>query len=544
MSDLTANGRGMVVAPQPEAAEAGVEILRAGGNAVDAALACAFVQTVVDPMMCGIAGFGSLAVYLPQAHGVHEYIDFYAPAPLAATPAMWQDLVESEARDGFGFRLRGRVNDIGYQAICVPGALRGFHEAHRSYGRLPWGDIVEPAIQAATDGWFVRPGVYAFWSAEGEMGRVDNAERLAYSESGRKLYCRNDGSPKRIGEWVRNPDYAHTLTTIADQGADVFYFGEIAALMADDIAAHGGLVSPGDLAAYQPERNDPLQSTYRGYRLTTNAPPGGGIMLLEMLNILEHFDLRAFRHNSTDYIVTVAEAMKRATVDKDQYIGDPRFVEIPLTRLTSKEYAQALAGEIRDGHRASVARLSPSPAADTTHVSVVDREGGCVSLTHSLGMPSGVITPGLGFFYNGCMQAFDPRPNRAASIAPGKARFSGVCPSIVFRDDQPYLVIGAPGGTQIPMGMLQVIVNVIDFNMTMQEAVAAPRFSSTSDIIDVVNRIPRAISRSLNARGYEVARNPLSYAIAAVHGIRLSDGDLEGGSDPGRDGVALGTDCL
>jgi gamma-glutamyltranspeptidase/glutathione hydrolase len=533
----------MVVAPQPEAVEVGVEILRAGGNAVDAALACAFLQTVVDPMMCGIAGFGSLMVYLPRQMGVPECIDFHAPAPLAATPTMWQNLLEGEARDGFGFRLRGRINDLGYQSIAAPAALRGFHEAHRLFGRLPWGNLIEPAIRAASDGWFVRPAVEAFWSAGGEMGRADNTERLAYSESGRRLYCLHDGTPKRIGDWVRNPDYANTLTAIAAGGAEVFYTGKIAAQITQDIAEHGGLITAKDLETYQAQRVQPLDSTYRNYRVITSAPPGAGIMLIEMLNILENFDLAALRHNSPEYIVTVAEAMKRATIDKDHYVGDPRFVEIPLTRLSSKAYARDLAREIEQGRKASVPRMPvPASSPDTTHVSVVDGEGGCASLTHSLGMPSGVITPGLGFFYNGCMGAYDPRPNRAGSIAPGKARFSGMCPSIVFRDNEPFLVIGAPGGTQIPMGVLQSIINVIDFNMTMQQAVAAPRFSATSDVIDIVNRIPRAISQKLTLRGYDVIRNPYGYSIAWVHGIRCSQGQLDGGADPGRDGMALATD--
>jgi gamma-glutamyltranspeptidase / glutathione hydrolase len=544
MQQPALSGIGMVVAPQPEVAEVGVEVLRAGGNAVDAALACAFLQTAIDPMMCGIAGFGSLIVYLPKAKNVvHECIDFHAPAPLAVTPAMWEDLIEGEARDGFGFRLRGRANDLGYQSICVPAALRGFHEAHQLYGSLPWGDLIEPAIRTSMDGWFVRPAVYAFWNAAGEMGRVDNTARLGFSESGRKLFCRSDGSPKRTGEWIHNPDYARTLAAIAKHGVDIFYSGEIGALIAEDMAAHGGFLSARDLSAYRAQRNQPLQSTYRGYRVSTNTPPGGGVMLLEMLNILENFDLRVLRHNSADYIVTLAETMKRATVDKDQYVGDTRFLEIPLGRLTSKDYAREVAAAITSGHKVTVTRFEcPQSPPDTTHVSVVDSQGGCASLTHSLGMPSGVITSGLGFFYNGSMGAFDPRPNRAASIAPGKTRFSGICPSIVFKEKDPFLVIGAPGGTQIPMGMLQAIVNVIDFDLTMQEAVSAPRFSATSNVIDVVNRIPRAVGRALEARGYEVVRNPFGYSIAWVHGIKRSNGHLEGGADPGRDGMALATD--
>lgn len=533
---------GMVVAPQPEAVEAGVEALRAGGNAVDAALACAFVQTVIDPLMCGIAGFGSMAVHFPGQEGIHEYIDFHAPAPQAATPTMWQGRIEGEARDGWGFRLRGRINELGYQAVCVPATLAGLWEAHRSHGRMSWGDLIEPAVRAASDGWIVRPAVYEYWKAEGDLGRAASIDRLAYSGSGRTLYCRPDGSPKRVGERIRNPDYAQTLVKIAKRGAQDFYTGELAALMIQDFAANGGFFIERDLAEYRPARRKPLESTYRDYRIKTNSPPGGGTMLLEMLNIVEHFDLEALRHNSPDYIATVAEAMKLATADKDRWVGDPRFVDVPVDRLTSKSYAGDLARAIQTGRRASIARLPWAPAPDTTHVSVVDCEGGCVSLTHSLGLPSGVITPGLGFVYNGCMHAFDPRPGRAASIAPGKTRFSGIAPSIAFRGEDPVLVIGATGGTQIPMGLLQVIINVIDFKMTMQEAVAAPRFSATSNAIDIVNRIPRSVGRSLEARGYEVVRRPSGFGIAWIQGIKSAYGRLEGGSDPGRDGMAMATD--
>lgn len=541
VSSMTAHP-GMVVAPQPEAVEVGVEILRAGGNAIDAALACAFMQTAIDPLMCGIAGFGSLAVYMPGAK-VHEYIDFHAPAPAAATPTMWQDIVDGQARDGFSFSLRGRVNDLGYQAACVPAALRGYDEAHRRYGRLPWADLIEPAIRAARDGWFVRPAVYTYWSGEAEFGRAGGAERLRYSETGRALYCRDDGTPKRIGDWVQNPDYANTLSAIAKHGADIFYFGEIAARIDQDMAAHSGLVRLRDLEDYRPRRTQPLESSYQGYRVTTNAPPGGGVMLLEMLNILENFDLAAMGHNTPTYIATVAEAMKQATIDKDLWVGDPHFVDVPIDHLISKAYAREHADRIERGHKTSVTRLQgPAPSPDTTQVCVVDTEGNCVSLTHSLGIPSGAITAGLGFMYNGCMAAFDPRPGRAASIAPGKARFSAVSPSILFKDGKAALVIGAPGGTQITMGVIQAILNSIDFNMPATDAVAAPRFSATSDIIDVCNRIPRVTARALNALGYEVARNPMGHTIAWVHAIKLADGRLEGAADPGRDGMALSTD--
>lgn len=529
----------MIVAPQPEAAEAGAEILQAGGNAVDAAVACALVQGVVDPLMCGIAGFGSLGICLPS-RGHQGYIDFHAPAPLAARPDMWASLVEAETRDGFGFILKGRVNEIGYQSICVPASLKAYAETHAELGALPWADVVRPAIEWAEKGWTVRPHVHFWWSSEGEMGRLANHERLRFTTAARRLYCRPDGSPRVVGDRVTNPEYAGTLRLIAKHGADVVYTGEIAERIVADVRANGGLLTRTDLETYAPVRRPPLSGTYRDVRITTNHPPGGGIMLVEMLNVLEHFDLRALGHNSVEYVRVVAEAMKRATTDKDRHVGDPAFVDVPVARLTSKEHARAMADEIRRGVKADVPRFeSASAPRDTTHVSVVDRDGGCVTMTHSLGMPSGVVTEGLGFMYNGCMAVFDPRPGRAGSIVPGKARFSSMCPSIVFRGDAPYLVIGAPGGTQIAMGVLQAILNVLEFGMTMTEAVSAPRFSVTSNAIDVANRIPYRVTRALEAQGYEVIRSPYTFRFAAVHGIRIDGEQLDGGADPSHDGIAL-----
>jgi gamma-glutamyltranspeptidase / glutathione hydrolase len=534
-----APGKGMVVCPQPEAAESGVEILRSGGNAVDAAVACAFAQTVVDPLMCGIAGFGTAAVYLPQA-GVHEYIDFHAPAPLRSRPDMWEHLLEGEARDGFGFSIRGRLNDLGPQSIAVPGTLAGLKRLHEHHGRLPWAEVVAPAIAWAREGFFVRPSMYAFWIDEPMPGRASNRERLAYTAAGRALYCKDDGTPKTIGTPLRNADYADTLERVARDGAESFYRGEIARRMVEDIAGHGGLLSLDDLASYEPRHTAPLAGAYRDRRITTNQPPGGGAMLLQMLGVLEHFDLAGLGHNSPEYIRIVCEAMKRATVDKDRHIGDPAFVDVPLARMLSPEHAAQAAAEIRAGVKADVPRIDAAALVprDTTHLSVVDGDGNCVALTHSLGMPSGVVTPGLGFMYNGCMGVFDPRPGRAGSIAPGKARFTSSCPTIVFRGGQPEIVLGAPGGTQIAMGVLQAILNVVDFGMAMQPAVSAPRFSSTSNAIDVSNRIPRSVTRELEALGYPVVRNPFGYTIAWVHAIRLAQGRLDGGADPGRDGVA------
>lgn len=529
---------GMVVAAQPEAAEAGIEALKAGGNAVDAALACAFVQTAIDPLMCGIAGFGSMAVYMPGGN-IHEYLDFHAPAPRKATSTMWQDIVEGETRDGFGFVLKDRVNDLGYQAICAPTALKAFELASRRYGRLPWIELMKAAIDYSEKGWIVRPAVSLFWNDEGELGRVPNYSRLGFSATGRKLYF-TDGKPKRTGELVRNPDYAKVLRIIGEHGADAFYSGEIADRIISDMEEHGALLAREDFDNIEVRITKPLTGRYRGYDVSTNPPPGGGIMVLQMLRMLEQFDLKKFGHNTPDYICTLSEVMKRATIDKDRFFGDPSFVDIPVNRLLSAAYADQLVREIRKGTRAHVPRIesvAPVPK-DTTQVCAADSEGNCVSMTHSLGAPSGVITDGLGFMYNGCMGAFDPRPGRSGSIAPGKTRFSAMCPSIVFRDGRPRFALGAPGGTQIAMGVLQVILNLVDHDMGMLEAVTSPRLSSTSDAIDVVNRIPRFVTRELESRGYKVVRNPYGYSVSWVHGIEINGDQFTGAADPGRDGVA------
>ncbi|WP_034691595.1 gamma-glutamyltransferase [Acidovorax sp. MR-S7] len=529
----------MVVCPQPEAAESGIDILRAGGNAVDAAVATALAQTVVDPLMCGIAGFGTAAVYLPGA-GVHEYFDFHSPAPLAAREDMWEDLLEGETPDGFGFILKGRVNDIGPQSIATPATLKGLEAMHQAHGRLPWKQVVEPAIRWAQDGFFVRPGMHAFWIDEPTSGRVGNLERLQYSEEGRALYCRPDGRPKAIGTPLRNEGMARVLRQIAEEGSHPFYQGDLAREMVAHLQSLGALVTLDDLARYEVRRNAPLVGSYRDRTVTTNQPPGGGAMLLEMLGILENFDLGAMEHNSPEYLRIVCEAMKKATSDKDRHIGDPHFFDVPLDQLLSKDMAREAAAQIRAGQRFSVERVNPGAPVprDTTHLAVVDGDGNCVSLTHSLAMPSGVITPGMGFLYNGCMGVFDPRPGRAGSIQPGKSRFTSSCPTITFKDGQLDVVLGAPGGTQIAMGVLQALLNVIDHGMEMQAAVSAPRFSSTSNAIDVCNRIPRHTTRALEAQGYKVNRNPYNYTIAWVHGVQVQADGLHGGADPGRDGVA------
>ncbi|MDA7948341.1 MAG: gamma-glutamyltransferase [Hyphomicrobiaceae bacterium] len=531
---------GIVSAPQPEAVEAGADALKKGGNAVDAAIACALVQTAVDPQMCGIAGFGCMHLFLPE-NGEHLLLDFQGRAPAGVRPDMWEDLIVKEAEDGFGFILKDHVNDVGYGAISTPMTLRAFDIALKRFGTMKMADLLEPAIHYAENGMIVRPHINYFWNSNEGGGKAPHAWRLTKNPAARKIYVKEDGNLHKLGEIVRNPDMAEIFRRIARDGVEDFYSGAIAREIVADMEANGGLITAADLESIEIDDMEPLWGEYRGLRISTNRPPGGGVMVILMLNILENFDLAEMGHNSPDYIATVSEAMKIATVDKDMHVGDPRFVDVPLERLISKDYARECAERIKAGEKTHVPRFNPGgeESKDTTHVSTADEHGNCVALTHTLGMPSGVVTDGLGFMYNGAMAVFDPRPGRTGSLAPGKARFSAMCPSILFKGDEPFFVVGAPGATFITMGVLQAILNVVDFGMNAQEAVMAPRFSTTSDTIDVSNRVTRATQAELEQRGYPVRRSPLSYHFAGVHALRKTEAGWDGGADPGRDGMAM-----
>ena len=339
--------QGMVSAPQPEAVEAGLEALEAGGNAVDAAIATALVQTVVDPQMCGIAGFGNLHVYLP-GQNVHTTLDFHGRSPLAVRPDMWADLIEREAEDGWGFILKGRVNELGYGAISTPRTLAALDEALNRWGTRPLAELLQPAIAYCEDGFAVRPHVWQFWHEPAAAGRDPNIGLVTKNRHAAQIYTKN-GATLDIGDTLRNPDMGAVLRRIAERGVKDFYEGDIAQRILADMAANGGLIGAADLQTCAPEENEPLWGTYRGYRLATNQPPGGGVQLIEMLNILEQFDLVSLGHNSPDYIRIVAEAMKIATADKDAKVGDPRFVDVPLDELTSKQYAAGKADAIKRG---------------------------------------------------------------------------------------------------------------------------------------------------------------------------------------------------
>jgi gamma-glutamyltranspeptidase/glutathione hydrolase len=531
--------KGIVVAEQPDAVEVGARILMVGGNAVDAAIACAFAQGVVDQMNGGVAGYGCAQVYLP-GRGIHDGSNFLFQAPAAVVPGMWTHLLERETPDGFGFVLKDYINDYGYQSIAVPGAVKGWYDLQRRFGTLPWSDVIEPALRLATGGYRITPAVREQWFVVDDAGRADNIHRLRQTPAYAHLFFASDGSALKTGALVRNPDYGATLETIARDGADGFHAGRVADAISQDMERNGGLLRRGDLEAYEVEPVKPLWGEYRGHRISVLPPPTSGAMLLRMLHMLAHFDLRGMGHNTPDYIAAVAEAMKRAQLAKEALIGDPRYDPFDTAAIIDTALCRREAEAIKRGERVRIERVGDRESKTTTHISVMDRDGNAVTMTHSLGAQSGVLTPGLGFMYNGAIGMFDPRPGNSRSLEPYRRRVTSMTPTMIFSGNRLRMLLGAPGGSHIPMGILQVILNVLDHGMSIAEAVAAPRFSAPGDAIDASARIPSYVCEAVAARGYHVARSAQSFTVAKVHAILCdSAGTPEGAADPGGGGMAL-----
>lgn len=530
--------KGMIVAPEPLAVEAGARVLMNGGNAIDAAVTCAFVQAIVNPQMCGVGGYALMTL---QLAGQRQPILLDAPALAGSrvTPEMWQDSLIGMNPDGWGYFLQGKVNDMGYQSICTPGTVRGLSEILSRWGTISWEQAIAPAIEIAEAGYMVDTHLGNRWKMRRRY--PESCSLLDYVENNaeaRRIYLR-DGRPYDEGETIRNPDYAATLRHLARHGADDFYQGELAARISADLEANQSFVTADDLRQYTLRDQQPVEGSYNGLRISTSQPPHGGPTLLAILNILEGYDLKSLGHNSSDYIYLVSMAMKAAFADRNLFLGDPAFVDVPLSWMTSKARAVEWRAQIEMGHPIRVDQV-PSGPPDTTHSTVVDAQGNCVALTHSLGMSSGVITPGLGFMYNNSMINFDPTPGGRNSIAPGKGRSTGMAPTIVYNGDQPVLVLGAPGASRIITSVLQVMLNVIDFGMSVSDAVAAPRFDCQGERIVCHMRIPEYTCAAVRAH-HPIVRMPQSHgAHGLVHAISIgADGALAGAADTGASGMAL-----
>jgi len=530
----------MIVAPQPVAVEEGAKVLMAGGNAIDAAVTCALVQTVVSPQMCGIGGYVLLNIHLAGQPG-SKILDAPALAGAKVSPTMWEDHVIRPNPDGWGYFLRDNINELGYQSICTPGTVKALATILDRWGTISWAEALAPAARIAEEGYTVDYHLANQWKIKAKYPEACSLLDYikANAEAGR-IYLKADGSPYDLGEIIRNPDYAQTLRHLAEHGPEDFYHGQLAERMAADLAANDSFVTAEDLAGYKLRDEAEVTGTYRGLTISSVQPPHGGPTLLEILNILDGYDLAALGHNSPDYIYLVSMAMKAAFADRNPHFADPDFVDIPLAWMTSVERAEHWRQHIDAGKPIEVSfALTGHP--DTTHNTVVDGQGNCVALTHSLGASSGVITPGLGFIYNNSMINFHPISGHPNSIAPGKGRTTGMAPTIVYQDGKPILVLGAPGATRIITSILQVILNVVDFGMSANEAVLAPRFDCQGDIIKCQARIPEYVCAEVRKK-HPIERIPYSHGgLALVHAITIDPqtGRLAGGADTGSGGMAI-----
>ena len=489
---------GMVSTNHPMGSAAGLEMLAMGGNAMDAAVAAAFALSVVEPMMIGIFGAGFINFYDARS-GEFVNIDNYSVAPRAATADMyrtisddWPDYMETADRE----------NLVGYRAVGVPGALMGWCHAEERYGRLGLDTVIQPAIRYARRG----------FPASRYLVDIIHQSRddLAAFPASAEVFLPGGAAPA-VGDVIVREDYARTLEAVAKEGPAVLYTGRIGQMVADDMATNGGIVTSEDLEQYRIHMREPVRGTYRGYEVVSVAPTSsGGTAIVEMLNLLEGFDVSGAGFGTAEGVHLLAESMKIAFSDRFEYMGDPAFVEVPVGALTDKRYAASRRGEIDSSRARSYEYGNPSAyvgeGADTTHLTVADGDGNVVSTTQTIHAAFGskVTTPGTGMLLNNTMNIFDPHPGNANSIAPGKRMVSSMAPTIVMKDGEPFMALGTPGATRIFPSVLQAIVNVIDHGMTLQEAVEAPRVWTQGQTLEVEGGVSPDTRERLAALGHDV----------------------------------------
>ncbi len=536
---------GMVVSAQHLATQAGVEILRAGGNAVDAAVAVGYALAVVNPCCGNIGGGGFMTLRLVD--GRTTFLDFREVAPAAAVRDMYLD--------GAG-NVVPRASLDGWRAAGVPGTVAGLEAALTQYGTLPRAQVMAPAIRLARDGFALVRGDTDILEA--------GAGRLRRDVEAARIFLKPDGSVPKPGERLVQPELAAVLQAIAARGAEAFYQGEVPVAVEAAAKAGGGVIQASDFAAYKVREMAPLSCPYRNWVVVSAPPPSsGGTVICMVLGILEGYDLRAAGFNSARSVHLMTEALRHAYLDRNTHLGDPDFVKNPLERLLSRDYAVAIREKINPERATPSRELAPGVAPherpETTHYSVADAAGNVVAVTYTIngGFGAGVVAPGTGFLLNNEMDDFTVKPGvpnlfglvqgEANSIAPGKRPLSSMSPTILLRDGQPVAVLGSPGGSRIISIVLQVILNLVDHGMELQEAVNAPRVHHQW-LPDELFAETRALSpdtrRLLEAMGHKVTEQapwgavaailrPWPRAAAPVAGAVVPDSALSGRMRPG-----------
>lgn len=553
---------GMVVTSQYLASQVGTDILKMGGNAVDAAVAVGYAQAVVNPCCGNIGGGGFMTIHL--ADGTDTFINFRETAPAAASADMYLDKEGKVTKD---------ASLYGYLAAGVPGTVLGMDSAQQKYGKLTRQQVMAPAIKLAREGFIL---------TRADTDILDTTvKRFRQDPESARIFLRQNGEALQPGDRLIQADLAETLTAISEKGPDAFYQGKIPQAVEAAAKKGGGILTAADFANYKITETAPITCSYRGYKFVSSPPPSsGGVTLCETLNVLEGYDLKSMGFNSAAYIHTLTEAMRHAYMDRNTFLGDPEFVKNPIDRLLSKSYAADIRKQIVANKATPSVEVQPGmqphEKPETTHYSIVDHEGNAVSTTYTVNGRFGavVIAPGTGFFLNDEMDDFTVKVGEqnmyglvqgaTNSIAPGKRPLSSMSPTLVTKDGKTFMVLGSPGGSRIITITLQTALNVIDHGMAPQEAVDAPRIHHQW-LPDEVYYEQRGVSADslnlLKKMGYKmVEQNPWGAAelilvgLAGVEGVspansgndsavsgKVREGYLYGANDVRRPaGAAIG----
>jgi gamma-glutamyltranspeptidase/glutathione hydrolase len=523
------SSRGMVVSNHPLASSAGAEMLAAGGNAIDAAIATLFALTVVEPMMVGIIGGGMAHIRL--ADGTHRVLDGQSTVPSAVRNDTYTSAPGS-AHDVFD--TVGNENMNGPRAVAVPGSLKAWCETLRKFGTMPLADVMQPAIKHASRGFATTPYLHACISESAAEMRKDGPIAAIYLP---------DGVPLKVGERVVQSEYAETLRHIAGHGEAALYGGPLGDILVDYMEKNGGFIRRIDLETYRTVERQPIRADYRGWSILGPPPPAAsGVHIAQMLNILEGYDLSSLGFGTAQTIHYLAEVLKIAFADRAAASGDPDHVGVPVERLTSKAYA----GERRQAIESARAQVwgpgvSPLESAHTTHMTVADSFGNVVATTQTINNLFGakILIPGLGTIANNYMHLFDPRPGHALSLAPGKRVTTSMAPMMALRDGKLRYALGLPGGKRIFPSAMQALINLIDHKMSLQEAVEAPRVWTEGNALEVEQGIPDSVRSELAAMGHRV--EAVSTVGGGMNAIAFDDDGMMSGAACWRaDGTPIG----
>lgn len=527
--------KAMATASKYEVSQVGAEIMSKGGNAVDAAVAMGFALGVCEPFTSGLGGGGLATIH--TAEGENFFIDFREVAPAAAT----LDLYVDASGENNGNTKEGGL------ASGVPGEVAGLLYLLEHHGTMSREEVMEPAIRIANEGFTV--------SAYCANAIADAYEKTQKFPEMSKVYLDENGLPWEEGSVITNPDLGKALQLIADQGADVFYKGEIGEAMVATLAKYDGVMTMDDLAGYEVHELKPVTGDYRGYTVISSPPPSsGGTHLIEILNILENFDMASMEVNSAEYVHLFAETFKLAFADRAKYMADTNFVTVPLGGLTSQAYADKRAQDIDlNAAMEQAAPDDPSPYehTDTTHFSVADVDGNCVAITKTINyyFGSGVMVDGYGFMMNNQMDDFSTDPESVNKIEPGKKPLSSMSPTVVLKPDgSPFLVLGTPGGSRIFSGVAEVISRVIDSKMDLHTAISVPKIWNCSNKNNLQYEKPLkgyeqyALTDETIAKLTEMGHGELKTAASGAFQciMFMDDGTLYGTADPRQDGKAVG----